>query len=319
MAKKPDRNKLKKLTEEKIRLIENSPNKFYSSVAKEQEKLLKELNKLLGELDTKDGVILVNNANLEKIDSITKKIKKSFYKKGGYVDSVDVFVTEMDEVKTLTDQYYKEGFGAFNGAKATALYKTKRSNTIEVLSAISSMDSAIFNPIKQTISDGVTNGTTYKELIDNISLTVTGNDEVDGKLQKYAKQIAGDAFSTTERNYTKEIAGVFNVQFYRYTGGEVTDTRCFCGERNGNYYHVNEIISWGNGENIGGGCGYPWQGMYKETNSGNIMSWLGGYNCKHSLIPVSLILVPEADIIRAIEKGFFKPTKAEIELLQLDL
>lgn len=316
MARKPNLKKLKKLTDEKIRLIEESPDKFISSVDREQKRLLNELNKLLGELDTKDGVIQITERNARLVDEITQKLRKSFYR-SGYTDNVKDLVKELDQVKDLTKDYFKEGFGKFDSKKADIVYSTKRGQVVEMLAGISAMDAAIFNPIKQVISDGVTNGTTFKELIDNISTTVTGNDKVDGKLKKYSKQIASDAFSTTERNYTSEISAALNIQFYRYTGGIIQDTRCFCAERNGNYYHIEEIKSWGRGENIGGGCGYPWQGMYTGTNENNIFTWIGGYNCKHSLIPVSLLMVPPEVIQRAIEEGWFKPSKAEIELLQL--
>ncbi len=71
-------------------------------------------------------------------------------------------------------------------------------------------------------------------------------------------------------------------------------------------------------ENLGDcNTGNGWAGMYKGTNADNIMTWLGGYNCKHSIIPVSLAIVPMSVIQRAIDAGYFKPTKAEQELLGL--
>lgn len=317
MAKKLDRKKLKKLVDEKIKLIEQSPNKYYSAALKEEKRILNELDKLIGDLDTEDGVLKVTQRNINRVAEIEKQLKKSFYK-SGYIDATDELIGSLEQVKTLTKDYMTRSFGKIKSNVADVAFNAKKAEAFGILVGTSSMEVALFNPIKQLITDSITNQTTFKELAESLRTTVTGTPELDGKLSKYAKQIAGDTFSTTERNYTKALSEAFDIQFYRYQGGIIEDTRCFCTERNNEYYHIEEIRSWGRGENIGGGCGYPWAGMYKETNENNVMSWLGGYNCKHSLIPVSLILVPSDVIKRAISKGWFDPTPSEIELLGLN-
>jgi hypothetical protein len=66
-------------------------------------------------------------------------------------------------------------------------------------------------------------------------------------------------------------------------------TRPFCEERVGNFYHQKEIESWAN---------IDWQGKRPGTTSSSIFIYCGGYNCRHSLIPVSETLVPKIDLDR---------------------
>lgn len=316
MAKRPNKNKLKKLIDDKMKLVEGSPAKFVTAVEKEQAKLLRELSRLIGELDTENGNIKITQKNLDLVADIDKKFKKYFYK-SDYIGAVDELITEMDETKSLTKKYFDASFEDINSKQADIIYSSKRVEAAEVLMGATALEAAFFAPVKNAILDAVQNGSSFSELFTSIQTQVSGDEKTDGKLKKYARQIASDTFSTAERNYTTILSSTLDVQFYRYVGGTLPDTRCFCENRNNNYYHIDEIKSWGKGENIGNGCGFPWQGMYKDTNESNIMTWLGGYNCQHSIIPISLILVPISDIQRAIDLGFFKPTEAEKELLGL--
>lgn len=313
--KRPDKKALEKIVKDKLKLIESSPEKVYSAAEKEQKRLLENLLSEIGDLDTKDGVIQITERNINKVDGIVQRLKKDFYK-SGYIDSVKGMIGDLDSVKKLTDDYFKEGFGKFKNDKSGLIFSSAKKNVFDALAGTSAMETTVFKPIANNILDAITNGTTFKELQTNIKTTITGNDQVAGQLQRYAKTWAGTSFSITERNYTKSISDVLKIQWYRYVGGEIQTTRCFCDERNGKYYHIEEIKSWGRMENLGDcNTGNGWSGMIKGTNEGNIMSNLGGWGCLHSLVPVSVLIVPMPDIKRAMDEGWYTPTKQEAEAL----
>jgi hypothetical protein len=71
------------------------------------------------------------------------------------------------------------------------------------------------------------------------------------------------------------------------------------------YFHRNEVAGWGRGEGVGE-CGFPWAGMFKGTNEATIFVYVGGYNCQHSLLPVSEAIVPPEDVARAKSKGYIE-------------
>jgi hypothetical protein len=57
--------------------------------------------------------------------------------------------------------------------------------------------------------------------------------------------------------------------------------------------------------------------MARGTNESTIFTYVGGYNCQHSLAPVSVFIVPIEQVRSSIEMGYFKPTASERELLEL--
>jgi hypothetical protein len=94
-------------------------------------------------------------------------------------------------------------------------------------------------------------------------------------------------------------------------------TRCLCLNLNGQYLHKGEIeqIGLGNLAVIEGlaSCrsGALWQGAMSNTNDKTIFTVAGGYNCQHSILPVSTFGVPKEVGLRAYQSGYFKPTPTE--------
>jgi hypothetical protein len=91
------------------------------------------------------------------------------------------------------------------------------------------------------------------------------------------------------------------TEFFVYQGRPIATTRSFCRERAGRYWHREEIKEWGRNAGF-----MPWKGMHKGTNEVNIFLLLGGYTCRHILIPVSRGTVPQEDLDRMREKGLIQ-------------
>jgi hypothetical protein len=316
------------LLKEKISILEKSPEKFNTSVEKEQLKLLKEALKLTEKLELDGNKIKVSLKNISLIEEINKKLEISLTK-GEYFSAVKELLTNMDQAAKLTNEFMQKTIDGFERSKlADEVYKLQRTKAAELLIGQSSIDANFLQPVKNTILDAVTQETTLQQLVKNLNETIIGTPQYEGKLQRYTKQIASDALSVTDRVYTTTISNEIGVEFYQYLGGELDTTRCFCEVRNGKYFHKKEIEAWGSGDITEGfegtsdlsaakECGKDWQGKYRGTNSSNIFNWLGGYNCKHSLAPKSLISVPKTVLNRAIEKGYFKPSEKQKKLLNL--
>lgn len=313
------------LLKEKISILEKSPETFTNSVDKIQLRLLKEVIKLTEKLELDGNKIKVSLKNIALIEEINQKLEGALTK-GEYFKSVQALLADMDQAAVLTNKFMEKTIDNFEKSKlADAVYKLQRTKAAELLIGKSSMDSNFLQPVKNTILDAVTQETTLQQLTKNLNETIIGTNQYEGKLLRYTKQIANDSLAVTDRVYTTTISNELSIEFYQYVGGEVDDTRCFCEVRNGKYFHRKEIEAWGNGKVTKGleddksasECGKDWQGKFRGTNSSNIFNWLGGYNCKHSLVPKSLISVPKTVLNRAISKGYFKPTDKQKNLLNL--
>lgn len=299
---------------EQSKIIDAAPDKFNSKVKQHQLFLLSEVRDLIDRLETDGNVIIKTRGNLVIVDQILQRLRGVFFSED-YLTAVETLLSNFDASADLSDAYLTQ---AFKIDEITALTNTARTfierqrlNALGLLTNESAIDAAFFNPIYETLVQGVTTGESIRQLNKNIRIVVTGAGEVDGKLLRYSKQIASDSVATADRNYMINVASEVGVEFYRYSGGVISDTRSFCAQRNGNYYHTNEVKKWGT-------VPAEWQGRFRGTNAQTIYTWLGGYNCKHSLVPVSEAIVPKSDLLRAIEKGYYKPSDAVKKRLGID-
>lgn len=293
---------LEQLIKEKSKRLNDIPLELQNAVIKQQKEVLNEITLLLNDLDVKDGQFVISKQNIKTIEKINDDLKKVFLN-DEYLKSVKEFAKEFDAQAELNNKVIKAGLGEIETPAASLLYieTAKRGSVAALLNA-----SEFTAPVYSILETAVINGASLKETINNIRTFAEGNDKVDSKVLSYVKQISNDSFAVADRSYTSIISDYLGNDWFYYSGGEIDTTRCFCDERVGKYFHYKEIESWGRGENLGD-CnigGGRWGGMIAGTNESTIYSYLGGYNCMHSLIPVSEAIVSDSDKERAKKLGY---------------
>jgi hypothetical protein len=297
-----------KLIKEKLRRLKTVPEEFFGMVVDNQKNIfndvLETLNKL--ELDS-TGNLIMNNENFALIEVLGDEMIEAI-KKSGYKDSVVGFAKEFDKQKELNRTLFEETIPEFEDANVyDTIYKNAQKDAVGKLAETAVSENV--QAYKTLLQDSISNSGNFTDLVKNLQTNIVGNSEIDGGLAKYAKQNASDLYSIGERNYTAAVSDSFGIEFYLYAGGEIDTTRCFCDERHQKVWHLKEIQAWGRGENLGS-CnigGGKWAGMMKGTNENTIFSYLGGYNCNHSLIPKGIRDVPLKDIRRNIANGNIDP------------
>lgn len=311
---------LKEIIIKKSKLLEAIPNKFLTSVEKSQKVLYNEMVVLLNKLEIVDGNLVLSQSNYNIAAKITEDLKTVLLE-SPYTEAVKDFSKEFDTLKKINDTYFNVAYPEYSAPETGAIIvgNAKRQTVTALLNT--SVDSSFIDPIKSVLDDAITSGASFLETVQNIRLTIEGGenakgDEVDGKLLKYAKQIAHDNFAIADRSYTNAIADDLESEWFLYDGTEVADSRCFCMQRKGHYYHYKEIQAWGRGEKVGE-CGKDWQGKNANTNESTIFILAGGYNCLDSIMPVSIAIVPLDEIRRAMDLGYFEPS--EFERVELGL
>jgi len=306
-----------KLIKEKTKRLTSVPDRFLTDVEKIQKTLYPEIVELLKNLDTdKNGNIIINNNNL-KITANLKQEIKDVIEDSEYVSAVNEFVLEFEDQAKLTDQLVSKGFDEFSRIRnVDKLLELNINKTKDVLIG-SIADTSFADAISNEVELAIANNSSYSETLQSLQTLVTGDDKLDGKLLQYAKQVAHDQFAISDRSYTSAVADSISAEWFFYSGSEIETTRPFCSERHNRYFHYKEISIWGNGGATEGML-YPdgngnWAGKIPGTNTTTIYSTAGGYNCRHSIIPVSIEIVPEKDIQRAIDQGFYKPNATKKE------
>lgn len=284
---------------------------------------MREVEDLMGKLQFDGDKLKVTSKNFSIIEKIDTRLRETF-NRSEYVKGMEEFSSKFKDLEKLNTQYFNKEFKVKTGDIVKNVIKNARRSSTELLIGQSSMDGALFNPIRETLVQAVTSQSSWKDLVTNIRNIAIGNDQVEGKLLKYAKQIASDTLNTADRSVSAAVIDELGAEFCQYVGNEKDTTRCFCEQRYGKFFHVEEVRAWGRGDltegdiaescDIGGG---KWAGMFQNTNESTIFIWAGGYNCRHSIVLRSAASVPVSVLQRAIDAGYYKPSKKEREALGL--
>lgn len=305
---------LLKIIAEKNERLENIPLEFQSNVERLQRRIFNRIIDLIGQLETEGGSIKMTEANLLRVEMINSELKNVLNGRE-YVKAVRDFTNEFEVQKNVNDKYFKQAFESdfTQFAIASQLVKNSQRTAFELLAGAPAEQNFI-TPIKSQLEQAVASGASFKDTINGIRELVEGNEDVDGRLLRYSKQVSWDAFALSDRAYTNAISEDLEMEWFLYSGGLVEDSRCFCKERNGKYFHYKEIEAWGRMEDLGE-CnnGDGWAGMIKGTNESTIFLVAGGHRCNHSIMPVSIGIVPRSVIDRNIANGNFEPSQFEIE------
>lgn len=306
---------IEQLIREKTDRLESIPDGMLSKLEKLQKDIFPVVVDLISTLQRdSEGFILFSKTNLAISENIRSQLRAALLD-SEYVEIVADFADEFDIQATVTDSYLAKVFPEFvSGGLASDIVRNSKKTAVEIfINGIT--DEAFADAISKQITLAVNNNASFQETYKTIRQLVTGDDEVDGKIQQYAQQVAHDQFALADRAYTSQVSEELKAVWFYYSGSQIKTTRPFCGERHNKYYYFKEIEAWGNGQKTEG-LSLPqkngdWSGKIEGTNSKTIFTNAGGWNCRHSIIPVSIFIVPKEVIQRNIQEGFFKPSEFE--------
>ena len=265
----------------KVERLENIPDAFADRMVQIQRAKFSDIIALLDKLDYSGGNIVVNQANLLRIEQIVEQAK-DLLTTGEFETVVGELLGEFDNQAAITYRYFDEAFTGFEvpAIANEILAQKKREAVIDLLN---STDQYLSNPVRQALSNAVTSGASRQDVIDVFRLLIEGDADTVGRLERATRQIVSDTFALSDRALTNAVAEQLDVKWYRYVGGLMDTTRPFCKARNGKFFSKAEVESWGVQD---------WEGKMAGTDSKTIFVTAGGYNCQHSILPVAESAVP---------------------------
>jgi len=271
---------LQKLIQDKLNLLENVTDTFESSAASAQQGILNDILLRLDSLQrTAQGAIVTNTTNLGIVQTVLSDLE-GIVTGSQYVEAVSEYVQGFDKSLDLNTKYFTNILDDDVIDTYTRAYITAQKRAAaEAFIGSSGIAMQYRQPLEQLLNNAVSSGSTYLEMVDDIRLNIIGAQDRLGIPERYVKRIARDAIYQTDAASVKAMSDENDIQFYRYAGGTVDDTRDFCMKRNNKVYTREEIENWGNIQS--------WQGRISGTNSSNIWTYRGGYNCRHFFVPVS--------------------------------
>ena len=218
--------------------------------------------------------------NLREMLRMKKSISETIVNNKAYQNEVNGLLDGFEKLAALSDSYV--GLILDSPYKRKALYNAILQTNIEVTKDAllgAGIDGNFGNAIQEVLKTNIAGTTKRSELRKLLSQFIEGTDEQKPYLERYITQTTNDSIMVFNREYIQAISDDLNFEFYRYKGTIIEDTRPFCKSRSGKVFTKEEVKKWAD---LG-----KWDGRMDGTNQSTIFSYCGGYNCRHTLYPIS--------------------------------
>ena len=292
MAKK--QSQIDKVTQ----LKDQASAKFEKAVTASEKKIFDEAVALIRELETTpDGKIKASVANLKRLAQIRTKLAKVANNKE-YLKAVKELAGEFDAIyqaqaqyfSTLTNQMHHE-------SKYATMKQLAVENTVGGLSG-AGLQANVTDKLNDMLLRAVTSGAKYADLIEEMRTYLKGDGEHPGALTRYASTYTVTALSQYAGQNNKLLTDDLGCEWFEYVGSEIETTREFCDHLcDKRYIHKSEIPEILKGRIDGHKCkiyaktGLPY-GLIEGTTPENFQVNVGGWNCRHQLVPIAKEAVP---------------------------
>ena len=295
------------LVARKIKLLETVPETIVTAAEKAQRDAWRKLGPLLAEMDVDaTGNIRQTEDNIRRIGLITDELNKVLAG-GEYKDAVQSFLASIDEGVQLTDDIAKKIDASFKPDNVQRqLLAISKQNAINAFFG-SGLKENVTQPFLEQLTANVAARAPLNQAVKALQGVIEGTETTDGRLLANVRTTANTAQAIADRSYAAAVNENLGIDYFQYLGGEIPTTRPFCAHREGAIFHRKEIEAWGDGKNSAGINDIrngTWDGRIDGTDSRSIFTFVGGWNCRHFLVPVIKQKVPPSVIARAKSEGY---------------
>jgi hypothetical protein len=264
---------LEQIQSKKQKNLDTIGEEFGKKVEESQDEILPLIIALLALFDyDKDGNISFDTANYARVDAFMRGVD-DIVAGSKYFDALVFLTDKVDAQAELTKEMYRK-MGLDPDAISGIDYEAQMTSMLEDLTNFNSgFSSSLRNLVLASIASN--SARTYLE--EGIAQFVRGGDGRKGLLFDTATLTADTMFAVIDRSFTFAMGEALGIKKYLYAGGLISDSRPFCVARDGKIYTREEVRSWGR---LG-----DWKGKIVGTDESTIFIYLGGYRCRHWLIP----------------------------------
>jgi len=224
---------------------------------------------LFSEKLVREGGRLVNTkVKLKQAQKLHKQLTRMFEAEFG--EAVKSVVKNFDDIAAAIEkrfQVFDEAYGFVDVSRETiAALKTAAMREFDAFGVMAR------ERVAAALYDAVIVGGQYNALRSAVRGILSGRySKVGRPMTSYAGQMAFDQTMTFHNQLNLAEADRTGMDHFLYYGNIQSNTRAFCRRRVGKIYSRSRIESWT----------HQWDGK-----SGPAMTHRGGYNCRHSWVPV---------------------------------
>jgi hypothetical protein len=215
------------------------------------------------------------DASYARFNGLVDGIEEYLYD-SGFSDTIAYFQSKVEQVKGLIN----EEFDLSNESEMLRNRLKAGQDEVEEIAAedIRSASKDIATEIASLIVFLIVAGSNRASIEDSLEDLIIGNSSKLGIVSHNTNTRFDSVFSAVVRAYANSVYTLLGIKEFKYEGGLIKDSRPFCIERNGNTYNTEQIKSWANLP--------PWRGRMPGTTEETIFFYLGGYRCRHWLVPI---------------------------------
>lgn len=230
---------------------------------------------LLDFIDTLDNDLTISK-RVERLASVNKfKFELEKVIAGGaLVDGYKTLISDYKELAKVANEYFSLLSTNFEKELYRELFKNSISFLKESLTGAGITINVVGPIVNKLYQLNLTGSANKKELKAFIADYFKDN----GRIQRSIEQLTTDSLYQMTSNYQLEVAKDLKIEYFYYAGTKIKTTRNFCSERYGKVYTKKEVESWAD---------LTWSGKIQGTNKVSIFTYRGGWNCRHTLRPVS--------------------------------
>lgn len=268
------------LIAKKEKLFDLLEGDFVNHIEGLQDDWLEAIEKKLKQFDRKNGRF-VGSENANKLILELKRELKKIVDNSDYESGVDEFLHNFSDIDTNIKMIQKEfnGIGirhtfASDGKKA--IINSVRENLLGV-----GIDERFITPVKKALFSHVNLGSTVIDTEKQLRIMIVGEKGQHGMLDRWAGQVARDSMQQYEGYVNQKIKDEYELNATMYVGSLVTDSRAQCKR-----WVKKEIIMDKDLEKEIAWAKTNGSGMIPSTTPETFAVTRGGWNCRHTAIPV---------------------------------
>lgn len=290
--------------------VDNASNQFADVITKTEKAIFDSAVTLIKKLDIDArGYIRTTTANLKLLGDIKTRLGR-LTKSKEYLKGVRELVTAFDEIYRAQVSYYSSQFAkktlSDNAKKKfAAMQRIATENTIDGLTG-AGVNANVTDELSKMLLRAVTTGAKYSDLVDEFRNKLISSGDGMSAFAKYANTYATTALTQYAGQNNKLFTDDLGTEWFEYVGSQIETTREFCNtilERHP-YIHKSEIkdilagriTDQKTGEvieiELNPKTGLP-KGMIEGTTPDNFQVNVGGWNCRHQLVPIAKEAVPK--------------------------
>lgn len=262
-------------------IINNGTNQLNKQVKGINSVFAEELRKELLKLGTTTGGTLSNSKRNKKIVSEIRNRIRRILQKIKYFDFVGEFLVNFDELQTY-QQFINKRENDIT-LKKSFLNPYKKWATDKVLFDLQrqGLDTALVQPIRDELRKAVNLGGSFSDLVQSVENLVQPANGNQGILRSTVFQASRDSLGQFNGVVNQAVKEAFDLNALRYVGNIIEDTRPQCmrwvEKRILFFDELQSEINWANRNGTG---------FIPGTTVDNFLQNRGGYNCRHTAIPV---------------------------------